>query len=70
MTTVWIYGDNNGDGTISILDLVRIQKHLLGTAQHTGEVLEACDVNRDGEVTILDLVKEQKHLLGTGEIKQ
>lgn len=68
--TVVIYGDNNGDGTISILDLVRIQKHLLGTAQHTGEVLEACDVNRDGEVTILDLVKEQKHLLGTGEIKQ
>ena len=65
-----IYGDNNGDGEVSILDLLRIQKHLLGTQVLTGPQLEACDATRDNEVNIFDLLREQKYLLGTGEIKQ
>ncbi|MBQ9846761.1 MAG: SH3 domain-containing protein [Clostridia bacterium] len=65
-----IYGDNNGDGDISILDLLRIQKHLLGTQVLKGPQLESCDATRDGSVDIFDLLREQKYLLGTGEIKQ
>lgn len=65
-----IYGDNNSDGEISILDLLRIQKHLLGTQVFTGTYLEACDATRDGSVDLYDLLREQKYLLGAAEISQ
>lgn len=65
-----IYGDNNGDGEITILDLLRIQKHLLKSSLLTNENYESCDVNKDGEVTILDLLLVQKHLLGSKYINQ
>ena len=65
-----IYGDNNGDGDVTILDLLRIQKHLLEKQVLTGPLLEACDATRDNSVDIFDLLREKKYLLGTGEIKQ
>ena len=67
---VVIYGDIDGSGTINTLDLLRVQKHLLGTIRLTGAGLLACDVNRDGSVSSLDLLRVQKHLLGTQAIKQ
>lgn len=60
-----IYGDVNGDGEITILDLLKVQKHLLGSINLEGVYLKASDVNKDNEITILDLLKVQKHLLGS-----
>ena len=65
-----IYGDINGDGNITIIDLLRIQKHLLKTIKLSGAYLTAGDVSKDGAVTILDLLRVQKHLLGTAKIQQ
>lgn len=65
-----IYGDINGDGNITIVDLLRIQKHLLNTTKLSGIYLTAGDVSKDGAVTILDLLRIQKHLLGTASIQQ
>lgn len=65
-----IYGDINGDGDITIVDLLRIQKHLLNTSKLSGAYLTAGDVSKDGAVTILDLLRVQKHLLGTAYIQQ
>jgi len=65
-----IYGDINGDGDITIIDLLRIQKHLLNTSKLSGAYLTAADVSKDGAVTILDLLRVQKHLLGTAYIQQ
>lgn len=67
---VVIYGDVDGNGTINTLDLLRVQKHLLGTVKLTGANLLAADVNRDGGATTLDLLRVQKHLLGTQAIRQ
>lgn len=67
---VVIYGDTNSDGIISILDLLRIQKHLLNAQVLTGERLEACDITHDGIIDIIDLLREQKYLLGMGVIEQ
>lgn len=64
-----IYGDASGDGEITILDLLRVQRHLLGTIKLEGAYLKASDVNKDNEVTILDLLKIQKHLLGSSKIE-
>lgn len=67
---VVIYGDNNGDGVIDILDLLKIQKHLLGVNKLKNAYLNASDINKDGNVDIIDLLKIQKHILNVSKIEQ
>lgn len=69
MYEIVIYGDVNGDGEITILDLLRVQRHLLGSIRLENSYLKASDVNKDNEITILDLLKIQKHLLGSSKIE-
>ena len=68
--TVVIYGDNNGDGVIDILDLLKIQKHLLGVNKLKNAYLYASDINKDGNVDIIALLKIQKHILNVSKIEQ
>ena len=68
--TVVIYGDNNGDGAISIVDLANVQKHLLKVKTTGGVYATASDTNRDGKTTIIDLANVQKHLLKVKDINQ
>ena len=65
-----IFGDTNGDGKISIIDLGKVQKHLLEIDKLKSSLNTAADVNRDGKVSILDLGKVQKHLLEITKITQ
>lgn len=67
---VVLYGDANGDGSVSALDLLRIQKYILNQAELTGEYLEAADGNHDGVVNALDLLRIQKAILQQAEIIQ
>lgn len=62
-TTV-VTGDVNGDGSISITDLIQINRHLLGLQKLTGASLKAADTNNSASVTISDLVKTNRFLLG------
>lgn len=62
--TIIVTGDNNKDGEITIVDLLRIQKKLLKYSNLTEEELLASDVDEDGEITIVDLLRIQKYLLG------
>ena len=68
--TIVIYGDNNGDGEIDIVDLLKLQKHILGVNKVTDAYLKASDVNKDGVVDIVDLLKVQKHILNISKIEQ
>ncbi len=63
-------GDTNGDGKITILDLAKIQMHLLKVKNLSGNNLTAADINLDGKVTIVDLARVQMHLLKVKTIKQ
>ncbi len=65
-----LYGDCSGDGKITILDLLQIQKQILGSSQLSGAYKEAADTSKDGMVTILDLLQVQKHILGSSSISQ
>lgn len=66
-----VYGDTNGDGKVSIIDLALIQQHILRVNSLSGIYLEAADTNRgkDG-VSILDLAFVQRHILNVDTIKQ
>lgn len=68
--TVLIYGDTNGDGMVSIVDLANVQKHLLKVKSPSGIYSKAFDTNKDGKITIIDLANVQKHLLKVNSIKQ
>lgn len=68
--TIVVFGDTNSDGKISIVDLGRVQKHLLELSKLGGAQGISADVNRDGKVSILDLARVQKHLLELTSIQQ
>lgn len=63
-----VNGDVSGDGAITILDLLKVQKHLLNSAVLTGANLTAADVNKDSVVNLVDLLKVQKYLLKEGDL--
>ncbi len=68
--TVVIYGDVNGDGTITALDLLKVQKHIIGAATLKGAYLTAANVSKSDSVSSLDLLRIQKHLTGASKISQ
>ena len=63
-----IRGDASGDGKISIVDLLKVQKHILGKGNLSGAYMYGGDTNYDGKITIVDLLKIQKHILGKGNL--
>ena len=65
-----IYGDNNGDGKVSIVDLLRVQKEILGSSSLSSYDRKASDTNKDGSVDVVDLLRVQKQILGNNVIEQ
>ena len=68
--TVLIYGDVNGDGSISLADMVMVQRQLLGIQKLDGAKFAATDVNHDSRCSLADMVTVQRDLLGLSGIKQ
>ena len=54
MEDVSLSTDVNGDGTVNILDLVRVASYL---GESVSDENASVDVNNDGEINILDLVQ-------------
>ena len=67
---ILIYGDTSGDGKVSSLDLLRVQKHILGISNLTGIDKTAADTSKDGKLSSLDLLQIQKQILGIKSIAQ
>ena len=68
---VVIYGDVNGDGTVSVLDMIKMNRHIIGSGSLTNEYLEAADANRRGDgATVLDMIVMNNHITGKKVISQ
>ncbi|MBR6222791.1 MAG: cadherin-like beta sandwich domain-containing protein [Lachnospiraceae bacterium] len=64
-TGTLLYGDLNGDGKVNALDLLKLQKHLLGKSLLKGDYLKAANLKQKGDtITALDLLKLQKIIIG------
>lgn len=61
--TISIKGDNNSDGKINSVDLLRIQKYILKYITLKDAELVASDNNYDGVVNSVDLLRTQKYIL-------
>ncbi len=48
-------GDINNDGSVSVADIVSLQKHLVGVQRLDRNSLSAADMNSDGRVNVFDL---------------
>ena len=68
--TVVLYGDTNGDGSISAIDLLNVQKIIINKSNLGGAYYRAADTNKDGKISAIDLLNVQKHILGKLIISQ
>lgn len=57
-------GDTNGDGKITLIDLINLQRCLLGKIKLNENQIKAADTNGDGKITLIDLINLQRCLLG------
>ncbi|MCM1106561.1 MAG: cadherin-like beta sandwich domain-containing protein [Blautia sp.] len=66
-----VYGDVNGDGEINVLDMIKVNRHILGLSKLSGCYLKAADANRANDgVNVLDMIFINRHALGLTKIKQ
>lgn len=59
-----ISGDVNGDGKISVTDLLAVKSHLLGRTTLENAALCAADISGDQKVTITDFIQIKSNILG------
>ena len=61
---LFLNGDVNGDGEVTLFDAMYLAKHVLGITGFEEIVEEAADVNGNGEIEISDAMYLAKHVLG------
>ncbi len=59
-----IYGDINGDGTVTVNDATEIQKASIGLVELSNDQLKCADVNGNGIISITDVTLIQKYIAG------
>ncbi len=66
-----LYGDLNGDGKINSIDLLVLQRHILGIKEFSGIFLKAGNTNKSGrKPSSTDLLRIQRHILNIKKINQ
>ena len=63
-----VTGDTNGDGAVSITDMLVVKSSILGKNDLTGAYAAAADISGDDEITITDFLQLKAQLLGKGNI--
>ncbi len=66
--TVIVTGDTNGDGDITITDMLAIKAHILKKSTLSGAYATAADTSGDNAVTITDFIQVKAKILGKGSI--
>jgi len=66
--TVIVTGDTNGDGSISVTDMIAIKAHILNKSTLTGVYATAANTNGDSGISITDFIQVKAKILGKGSI--
>lgn len=60
-----VVGDTNGDGYLSIFDIVKINNHIIDNNKKLSNIFAlAGDLNKDGTLSVFDIVKINNLLIG------
>lgn len=62
-------GDVNGDGSVTLADLVAVKRHILAFTTLKDEEVKLADADGNGEITLADYVKIKRHILGYEVLK-
>ena len=61
-------GDANEDGKISIVDVVLMRAHIVGSATLEGNKFILADINEDGKVNIVDVVMARSAIVTQADL--
>lgn len=67
--TVVVTGDTNGDGNITITDMLAVKSHLLKKSTLSGAAGKAADTSGDKTISITDFIQIKAHILGKDKIQ-
>ena len=67
--TVVVTGDTNGDGGITITDMIAVKAHVLKKSTDSGAAAKAADTNGDNGISITDFIQIKAHILGKNKIQ-
>ena len=62
-------GDVNGDGKVTLVDLVAVKRHILKIETLKNKKKEAADVDANDQITLTDYAKIKRHILGYESLK-
>lgn len=61
---IFLIGDVNSDGDISVVDATLVQKYIVGLEKLTDLQKKSAEVNGDGEISVVDATLIQKYIVG------
>lgn len=67
--TVVVTGDTNGDGNITITDMLAVKSHLLKKSTLSGAAAKAADTSGDKAISITDFIQIKAHILSKDKIQ-
>lgn len=67
--TIVATGDTNGDGKITITDMLAVKAHLLAKSALEGVHAQAADTNGDSGISITDFIQMKAHILGKSTVQ-
>lgn len=65
-----IYGDIDGDGEITKVDLLLVQRHVFGYSKLSNVKAEAANIDKNEKIDRVDLLLLQRHVFGYSKIVQ
>ena len=66
--TAVVTGDTNGDGKISVTDMLAAKAHILKKSTLTGVTAQAADTSGDNAISITDFLQLKAHILGKSTV--
>ncbi len=66
--TAVVTGDTNGDGQVSVTDMIAVKAHLLKKSTLSGASETAADTSGDSSISITDFIQIKAKILGKGNI--
>ena len=67
--TIIVTGDTNGDGKITITDMLAVKAHVLKKSTLNGIAAKAADTSGDQSISITDFIQLKAHILGKDDVE-